>query len=32
VLGRQPNARVATTLDRDAFWDLVVGAVEQLGA
>lgn len=32
VLGHEPNARVATTLDVDAFWTLVVGAVERLGA
>ncbi|HZU19173.1 MAG TPA: nucleoside hydrolase [Candidatus Dormibacteraeota bacterium] len=29
--GRPPNARVALRLDVDRFWDLVVGAVEQLG-
>jgi purine nucleosidase len=31
-LGRPANARVAMELDADRFWDLVVGAVETLGA
>jgi purine nucleosidase len=30
-LGEPPNARVATDLDADRFWDLVTGAVERLG-
>jgi inosine-uridine nucleoside N-ribohydrolase len=30
--GRTPNARVAMELDAAGFWDLVVGAVERLGA
>ena len=29
-LGRPTNARVATVLDVEGFWDLVLGAVEQL--
>ena len=32
VRGRTPNARVAMELDAAGFWDLVVGAVERLGA
>ncbi len=31
-LGRPPNARVALDLDVPRFWDLVVGAVDALGA
>jgi purine nucleosidase len=31
VLGRGPNAQVATTLDVPRFWDVVIGAVERLG-
>ena len=31
VLGREPNARVATTLDVDAFWSLLVDALGALG-
>ncbi|MEV6653672.1 nucleoside hydrolase [Streptomyces sp. NPDC051219] len=31
-LGRPVNARVAVTLDRELFWDRVVGAVEALGS
>jgi purine nucleosidase len=31
VLGRQPNARVATTLDADAFWALLIDALDALG-
>ncbi len=31
-LGRPPNARVAQHLDVTRFWDLVVGAVDALGA
>ena len=30
VLGHEPNARVATTLDVPRFWDRVIGAVERL--
>ena len=30
-LGHPPNARVATELDAERFWDLVVGAVDALG-
>jgi purine nucleosidase len=30
-LGRPPNARVATDLDAERFWDLVIGAVRRLG-
>jgi purine nucleosidase len=30
-LGRVPNARVATDLDVERFWDLVIGAVRRLG-
>jgi purine nucleosidase/pyrimidine-specific ribonucleoside hydrolase len=30
-LGREPNARVATTLDADAFWALIVDALAALG-
>jgi purine nucleosidase len=30
VLGRAPNAQVATTLDAPRFWDVVIGAVERL--
>jgi purine nucleosidase/pyrimidine-specific ribonucleoside hydrolase len=29
--GRPPNARVAVTLDQDAFWDRIVAAVAELG-
>ena len=32
VLGREPNAQVALDLDVAGFWDLVLGAVERLGA
>jgi len=32
VLGRTPNAKVATALDAPRFWDLVIGAVERSGA
>ena len=32
VLGRPPNAKVATGLDVPRFWDLVVEAVERCGA
>jgi purine nucleosidase len=32
VRGRTPNARVAMELDAAGFWDLVVGAVDQLGS
>jgi inosine-uridine nucleoside N-ribohydrolase len=32
VSGRTPNARVAMELDAEGFWDLVVSAVERLGA
>ena len=31
-LGRAPNARVAMDLDAGRFWDLVIGALERLGA
>jgi purine nucleosidase len=31
TLGRPVNARVATTLDADGFWDLVVGALASFG-
>ena len=31
-LRREPNMRVALDLDADRFWDLVIGAVETLGA
>ena len=31
-LGRPPNARVALELDAPRFWDLVLGALERLGA
>jgi inosine-uridine nucleoside N-ribohydrolase len=30
VLGRGPNAQVATTLDAARFWDVVIDAVERL--
>ena len=30
-LGREPNALVATTLDADAFWALIVDALAALG-
>jgi purine nucleosidase len=30
-LGRDPNALVATELDFDGFWDLMLGALEQIG-
>jgi inosine/uridine nucleosidase len=30
-LGREPNALVATELDFDGFWDLVLGALERIG-
>jgi purine nucleosidase len=32
VLGRAPNAKVATALDAPRFWELVIGAVERCGA
>src|SRR5215469_7933451 len=32
ILGRPPNAKVATTLDAAAFWDLVLDALRALGA
>ena len=32
ILGRPPNAKVATTLDAAAFWDLVVDALQAVGA
>jgi purine nucleosidase/pyrimidine-specific ribonucleoside hydrolase len=32
VSGRAPNARVAMELDAEGFWDLVVSAVDRLGA
>jgi purine nucleosidase len=32
VTGRAPNAKVAMELDAAAFWDLVVSAVDRLGA
>lgn len=32
VLGRPPNAKVATTLDAGAFWDLVLDALGAVGA
>jgi inosine-uridine nucleoside N-ribohydrolase len=32
VLGRPPNAKVATALDAPGFWDRVIGAVERAGA
>ena len=31
-LGREPNARVAMEIDAERFWDLVIGALERLGA
>lgn len=31
VTGRQPNARVATSLDVDRFWQLIVTAIAALG-
>jgi inosine-uridine nucleoside N-ribohydrolase len=31
LTGRQPNARVATSLDVDRFWQLIVTAVAALG-
>ena len=31
-LGEPPNARVALELDAPRFWDLVLGALERLGA
>jgi purine nucleosidase len=30
-LGREPNALVATELDFDGFWDLMLGALEHIG-
>lgn len=30
--GREPNATVALRLNHDAFWDLMVGAIQRLGA
>ena len=30
-LGRPPNAQVATVLDREGFWDAMVGAIAALG-
>jgi inosine-uridine nucleoside N-ribohydrolase len=32
VRGRTPNARVAMELDAPGFWDLIVAAVDRLGA
>jgi purine nucleosidase/pyrimidine-specific ribonucleoside hydrolase len=32
VLGREPNAEVALTLDVPRFWDLVVDAIDRLGS
>ena len=32
VLGREPNAQVALDLDVPGFWELVLAAVERLGA
>lgn len=32
ILGRPPNAKVATTLDAEAFWDLVLDALRAVGA
>ncbi len=32
ILGRPPNAKVATTLDAAAFWDLVIAALQAVGA
>ncbi|HZX01727.1 nucleoside hydrolase [Kribbella sp.] len=29
--GRRPNARIAVELDREAFWDKIIGAVAALG-
>jgi purine nucleosidase len=31
-LGREPNAKAATKLDFDGFWDLMIDALEQLGS
>jgi inosine-uridine nucleoside N-ribohydrolase len=31
VLGRAPNAKVATTLDVPRFWDLVIEAIARCG-
>jgi purine nucleosidase len=31
-LGRPPNARIATRLDADGFWDLMVGALQAIGS
>jgi inosine/uridine nucleosidase len=31
LLGRPPNAKVATTLDAEAFWDLVLDALRAVG-
>lgn len=31
LLGKGPNARVATRLDVDAFWDLMVAALDHIG-
>lgn len=27
----EPNANVGTVLDRDRFWDLMIGAIDTLG-
>jgi purine nucleosidase len=32
LLGRPPNAKVATTLDAEGFWDLVLDALRAVGA
>lgn len=32
ILGQPPNAKVATTLDAEAFWDLVLDALRVIGA
>ena len=32
ILGRPPNTKVATTLDAEAFWDLVLDALRAVGA
>jgi len=31
VTGRPPNAQVATSLDADRFWELIVTAIAALG-
>jgi purine nucleosidase len=31
-LGHEPNAKVATTLDRDGFWALMLDAIKTVGA